>query len=94
MKTHLSDVGFLKSHVWPLDFVFLRHLPDDNVADVDVGQLLQPAVVHVLAERRVATAHNERLVGWRDVLVDDMTQFWVFPVPEQKKKRLHVVMTQ
>ena len=81
---HLSDIHFLKGHLFPLLGIALSHLSDDGVADVDVGDAVVAHIIHVFAEPRVPTANHQHLVCRLDVLVQDSAQVVVLPVPKHQ----------
>ena len=49
--------------------------------DVNVADVMNTSIIQVLAEFRVAASHHQQLVGLLHVLVQQVTQVQVLPIP-------------
>ena len=71
---HVSRIHDQPLHTWSLERVASLHDIDDHLRDVVIDDVVVPIVVHMFAERRVATAHNE----YFDVFVrQEMLEIWI-----------------
>lgn len=85
MSIHIRDVSDLPFHVGPRLGVGVLHAGDDTFADVDVDDRLDPAVVNVGGETRVAATDVQNRVLGSYVFVEDAAQLRIFAIPETSR---------